>query len=107
MAYCQPTKVPLAPLIRLRASDRPARTATEMYRNVVFQGEDPEGPYFKIKASDAFPLWFTAPRDLVWKYRHEVIETQWLGWWFCAIPIRRRLLLFRPAETSELGKTMP
>jgi hypothetical protein len=101
MSYCQPTKVSPAPIICLRASDRPARTATEMYRDVVCQGKDTEGPFLKVKSSDAFPLWFGQPNDLVWKYRYEVTETQWLGWWIFKVPLRRRLLLFRPMDTRE------
>jgi hypothetical protein len=107
MAYCQPTKVPPAPIICLRASSRPVRTDAEMDRDVVRRGTDPEGPYLMVKSGDAFPLWFGVPDDLVWKYRHEVTETQWLGWWPFKVPIRRRLLLFRPAEASELGMPPP
>jgi hypothetical protein len=105
MSYCQPTKVPPAPIICLRASNRPARTNTDMCRDIVFQGEDPEGPYLMVKMSDAFPLWFS--HDLIWKYRHEVREIQWLGWWFLKVPIRRWLLLFRPMDISELGMPAP
>jgi hypothetical protein len=101
MAYCQPTKVPPAPIICLRASDRPARTDAEMDRDVVRRGTDPEGPYLMVESSDAFPLWFGQPNDLVWKYRYEVTETEWFGWWIFKVPLRRRLLLFRPMDTRE------
>jgi hypothetical protein len=103
MSYCQPTKVPPAPIICLRASNRPARTSAEMCRDVVCQGEDPVGPFLLVTMSDAFPLWFGEDAGLVWKYRHEVRETQWVGWWLFKVPIRRWLLLFRPMDASELG----
>lgn len=95
------SKLPPAPLICLRASNRPARTATEMDRDVVCRGIDPEGPYLTVKASDSFPLWFSVPDDLVWKYRHEITETHRVGWWIFKVPIRRRLLLFRPMDVRE------
>lgn len=105
---CPPTRpIPPAPIVSDPDSFRRARTDWEMYRDIVCRGIDSEGPFLLIKAGRAFPLWFSRPCDLAWKYWGDREERLWIGWWIFKINRRVRLLVFRPLEVGDTETTSP